>query len=137
MFSSSAPYILLGLSAFMLLVAIFAPGKKRVKAPERRTDIPVTFAPVEEVFLSVEEMPKERVERVGVLTIDMTTLQLCAGCRSVWLGEYVRSEQCPKCKGQLLAIVAEGAPQQYVVVSEERLAKLLLKMTCVSSVACA
>ncbi|MBI2604410.1 MAG: hypothetical protein HYW56_02600, partial [Candidatus Harrisonbacteria bacterium] len=68
------------------------------------------------------------VERLGVLTIDTTTLQCCEGCRAVWIGEYVRSEQCPKCSGRLVAMVAGEAQSQYVIVSEERLTRLCGKL---------
>lgn len=65
---------------------------------------------------------------MGVFTIDTTDMQICEKCRSVWLGELIRSGKCGKCGGRLLILIAEGAPPQYVVVSEERLDRLCVEL---------
>lgn len=112
MFDSFASYVLMAVAAVTLLAAILWPRKRKfgvkgggtTKEVEVVTDVP-------EAVLAVEEVPmsKKRVKRMGVLTIDTTDMQICEKCRSVWLGELIRSGKCGKCGGRLLVLVAEGA----------------------------
>lgn len=131
MFGFEVWHLVIAVAAVTLLIVIFAQEKRRAGAKNGRAakevDV-VTDAP--ETVLAVEEAPtpRKRVKRMGVLTIDTTDMQICEKCRSVWLGELIRSGKCGKCGGRLLILVAEGAPTQYIVVSEERLNRLCGKL---------
>lgn len=131
MFDSFVPYVLMAVATVMLLVVILWPRKKQekpAKQAEKLTDEMRKGYDAGIAIVKRLELPKRHVKRMGVLTIDTPNMQICEKCMAAWIGELVRSGKCERCGGKLHARIDEGYPPTYVVVSEERLERLLEKL---------